>query len=62
MRLSLHYTPPPCLAYLSLHVSLLNSVADNLAVAVVFGRLPLQRGVGAPDVGYAHGDGRAGFL
>ncbi|TNN83322.1 hypothetical protein EYF80_006303 [Liparis tanakae] len=49
-------------AYLSLHVGLLNSVADNLSVAVVLGQLPLQRRVAAPHLHHPHGDGRTGLL
>lgn len=45
-------------AYLSLLVSLLNGIADNLTVAVVFGRLPLQRSVETPHVCDMHSDGR----
>ena len=52
--------PPP--AYLGRLVRLLNGVADDLAVAVVLGRLPLQRGVEAPDVRHVHSDGGAGLF
>lgn len=47
-----------CHAYLSLLVSFLNGVANNLTVAVIFRRLPLQRSIEAPDICDMHGDGR----
>ena len=65
----LHHLNPCCAhiytsryAYLGLQVRLLNSVADNLTVAVVFGRLPLQRGVETPDIRDKHRDGRTGLV
>lgn len=49
----------PLHADLSFHVTFLDGVACNLAVAVIFGRFPLQRSIEAPHVGDMHVDRRA---
>lgn len=48
--------------YLSLHVGLLDGVADDLTVAIVFGWLPLQCSIEPPDVCDVHSDGRTGLV
>lgn len=49
-------------AHLRLLVRFLNGVTDNLTVAVIFGRLPLQCSIESPHVCDDHIYGRAGLL
>lgn len=55
------WLPPLCILiytfYLCLHVGLLDSIAYDLTVAVILGRLPFQRNIEAPHFSNMHVNG-----